>query len=133
MWPPSSSAGTAWQAHRAELALASAQHRLSDTRTLSKDVLLRYGDAVTCLPGGLKIKEQLLTDTLSYLDRLLAEGCGDPAFKGEIAMTYARLADIQVDNGMNLLQSDAQGARNAERAIALFAAAEPTAPNDPAF
>ena len=133
MWPPSSSAGTAWQAHRAELALASAQHRLSDTRTLSKDVLLRYGDAVTCLPGGLKIKEQLLTDTLSYLDRLLAEGCGDPAFKGEIAMTHARLADIQVDNGMNSLQSDAQGARNAERAIALFAAAEPTAPNDPAF
>ena len=96
-------------------------------------MLLRYGDAVTCLPGGLKIKEQLLTDTLSYLDRLLAEGGGDTAFKGEIAMTYARLADIQVDNGMNLLQSDAQGARNAERAIALFAAAEPTAPNDPAF
>ena len=125
-------AGTAWQAHRAELALASAQHRLSDIRTLSKDVLMRFGDAVTYLPGGLKIKEQLLTDTLGYLDRLLAEGGADPAFKGEIAMTYARLADIQVDNGLNSLQS-AQGARNAERAIALFVAAEPSAPKDPAF
>ena len=126
-------AGTAWQAHRAELALASAQHRLSDIRTLSKDVLMRFGDAVTYLPGGLKIKEQLLTDTLGYLDRLLAEGGGDAAFKGEIAMTYARLADIQVDNGLNSLQSNTQGARNAERAIALFVAAEPSAPKDPAF
>ncbi len=126
-------AGTAWQARRAELALGTAQQRLTDIRTLSKDVLLRYGDAVTYLPGGLKIKEQLLTDTLGYLDRLLADGGGDPAFKGEIAMTYARLADIQVDDGLNSLQSDAQGARNAERAIALFVAAEPSAPQDPAF
>ena len=126
-------AGTAWQAHRAELALGSAQQRLADIRTLSKDVLMRFGDAVTYLPGGLKIKEQLLTDTLGYLDRLLAEGGGDPAFKGEIAMTYARLADVQVDNGLNSLQSNVQGARNAERAIALFVAAESSAPKDPAF
>ncbi|MEO7391934.1 MAG: serine/threonine-protein kinase [Ramlibacter sp.] len=126
-------AGTAWQAHRAELALEVAQLRLKDIRSLSKDMVVRYGDAVTHLPGGLKLKEQLLTDNLGYLDRLLAESGDDPALRGEIAMAYARLADVQVDNGLNSMQRDEAGARNAERALRMFADTESVAPNDAAF
>ncbi|MBC7483300.1 MAG: serine/threonine protein kinase [Rhizobacter sp.] len=121
------------QAHRAELALDSAQRRLKDIRALSKDVLVRYGDSLTYVPGGIKVQEQLLTDTLGYLDRLLAEAGDDLPFKGEIAMAYARLADIQVENGLNSVAHGAAGNSSAERAIGLFAAAEPATPPDPDF
>ena len=126
--------GTSWQAHRAEQALAVAEGRLKDIRKLSREVLVRYGDAVTHLPGGMKIKEELLTDTLGYLDRLLAEAGPDELdFKGEIAMAYARLADIQVANNLNALDRAASGSSNAQRALALFTAAEPAQPQDPMF
>ncbi len=124
---------TAWQARQAELARASAERRLKDIRGIASAVVIKYSDAITHLPGGMKLKEQLLTDTLRYLDRLMPEAEADPQFKAEIAMAYARLADIQVTNGLNSLDNNEAGDKSADKALALFAPAEAGQPADPLF
>ena len=88
---------------------------------------MRYGDAITRLPDGMKTEEEWLTDTLVYLDRRSREADDDRGFKDEIAMACSRLADLQVSNNVSALDKDDTGDRSATRAIALFEAAEPAA------
>ncbi len=124
---------TAWNAHQAELARASAERRLKDIRSITGEVVMQYGDAITHLPGGMKLKEQLLTDTVRYLDRLLPETDADSQFKGEIAMAYARLADIQVTNGLKSLDNNAAGDKSAAKALTLFEQSQANPPADPLY
>jgi hypothetical protein len=77
----------AWNARQAELARSSAEDRLKDIRSITGQIVMRYGDAITHLPGGMKLKEQLLTDTLRYLDRLLPETEADSHFKALLSKT----------------------------------------------
>ncbi len=116
-------AGTAWQAHRAE-------QRLAQLRDVTRDVVLRYGDAVTFLPGGLVVKEDLLKTLLTNLDRLEQEAGSDPEWLALLAGAYARLAQIQGDDtGASLdKMPDARG--NAQRAIDLAMRAGPARPTD---
>ena len=88
---------------------------------------MRYGDAITRLPDGLKTEEEWRTDTLVYLDRRSREADDDLGFKGEIAMACSRLAVMQVSTNVAALDKDATGDRNANPAIALFEATEPAA------
>ncbi len=119
-------AGTAWQAHRAE-------QRLAQLRDVTRDVVLRYGDAVTFLPGGLVVKENLLKTLLTNLDRLEQEAGGDPEWLGLLAGAYARLAQIQGDDTGASLDKMPDARSNAERAIALALRAEAARPADPAL
>ena len=116
-------AGTVWQAHRAE-------QRLAQLRDVTRDVVLRYGDAVTFLPGGLVVKENLLKTLLTNLDRLEQEAGDDPEWLALLAGAHARLAQIQGDDtGASLdKMPDARG--NAQRAIDLALRAEPARPAD---
>jgi tetratricopeptide (TPR) repeat protein len=54
-------------------------------------------------------------------------------FKGEIAMAYARLADIQVTNGLNSLDNNAAGDKSAAKALALFEQSQANPPADPLY
>ena len=114
---------TAWQAHRADQQRDLAQQRLVNIRAITSDVILQFSDAIAEMPKALGVQEKLLTDTLSHLDRLAADA--DPAFKGDLAVVYAHLAETQVANGLNSLNKDADAEHNAARAVALFEAAEP--------
>ena len=116
-------AGTVWQAHRVE-------QRLAQLRDVTRDVVLRYGDAVTFLPGGLVVKENLLKTLLTNLDRLEQEAGDDPEWLALLAGAHARLAQIQGDDtGASLdKMPDARG--NAQRAIDLALRAEPARPAD---
>lgn len=115
--------GTAlWQAHRADQQRSLAEDRLRDIRAITNEVILRFTDAIAEMPKALGVQEKLLTDTLRHLDTLAATA--DPAFKGDIAIAYAHLADVQIDNGLNSLDKGADGEHNAARAVALFEQAE---------
>ena len=116
--------GTAWQAHRAGLALDSASARLTQTRGIARDLVMRYADTVMYLPGGMKMQVDMLTDTVRHLDNLGVDSANnvaaDPAFAGDVAMAYSRLVTLQVDNLAASLTDQSVGARNLARALELF-------------
>ena len=112
-------AATAWQAREARIARDEAQLRLADIRAITRELVGKFGDAVTYLPGGMKVKEDLLNETLRTLDRLAQSPDRDPALLSQVATTYARLAELQGhDQQLSLGNLDAAKA-NADKAIAL--------------
>jgi tetratricopeptide (TPR) repeat protein len=110
---------TLWQAHEAGIARDEAQRRLADIRTITRDLVFRFGDAVTYLPGGMKVKEDMLQNVLLSLDRLATSADRDPALLADVATTYARLAELQ-GNDQSMSLGKPEAARiNADKAIAL--------------
>lgn len=122
-----------WQARRAAAARDEARERLRQTSTLVRDIVMRYADTVTYLPGGLRMKGDLLKDTIAYLDRLALGANDDPALAGERAKALARLADMQLPGLDATLDEPQEAQRNSEQALALFPAGEPAHRDDPAF
>jgi eukaryotic-like serine/threonine-protein kinase len=122
--------GTAWQAHRAGLALESASTRLAQTRSIARDLVMRYADTVMYLPGGMKMQVDMLTDTVGHLDKLGVDASADPAFAGDVATAYARLVTLQVDNLAASLTDAPAGSRNLARALELFPIGAPAHQND---
>jgi hypothetical protein len=123
----------AWQGAEAARARDDAQARLAQTRAIARDIVARYADAVTFLPGGLQIKADLLRDTLGHLDRLSADGDLDPALAGEVAMAYSRLADLMAGDNDATLNDPESASRYSLRALDLFPQGERAYRDDPAF
>ena len=108
-----------WQAHAAGLARDEAQLRLADIRAITRDLVFKFGDAVSYLPGGMKVKEDMLQQALLSLDRLARSADRDPALLADVATSYARLAELQ-GNDQSLSLGKPEAARlNADKAIAL--------------
>lgn len=124
---------TAWQAAEAARARDEARTRLAQTRDIARDIVARYADAITFLPGGLKLKGELLRDTLVHMDRLAEGADEDAAFAGELAMAYARLSDLQAGDADATLDDPEASARHAARALALFPRGEAAHREAPAF
>ncbi|MCV2354875.1 serine/threonine protein kinase [Paucibacter sp. B2R-40] len=112
-------AGASWQAHQAAMARDAAQAHLARIRNITREVVLRHGDAITHLPGGLKVKESLLKDLLKHLEQLATEGGQDSDWQADLAAVYARLADIEADDNGASLNKGAEAAEFANRAVAL--------------
>ena len=112
-------AAFAWQAREARIARDEAQLRLADIRAITRELVGKFGDAVTYLPGGMKVKEDLLNDTLRTLDRLAQSPDRDPALLSQVATTYARLAELQGHDQQLSLGKPEAAKVNADKAIAL--------------
>ena len=123
----------AWQAGEAARARDDAQARLAETRAIARDIVARYADAVTFLPGGLQIKADLLRDTLGHLDRLSADSSMDPALAGEVAMAYSRLADLMASDNDATLNDPEAADRHSVRALAIFPQGEAAHRDDADF
>lgn len=120
-----------WQARLAGLARDEARQRLAQTSTLVREVLMRYADMATFLPGGLRMKADLLTDTIAHLERLHVSAPGDGELAAELAKAHSRLADIQLP-GLDTTLDLADDCRaHADRALALFPAGEAAQHDDP--
>lgn len=122
-----------WQGHQAELARDNAQAHLQRIRSITRDLVLRYGDAITNLPGGLQIKEDLLKDLIKHLEELSAEANSDPAWLTELAGVYARLAEIDGNDTGASLNKGEEGRAFAERAIKLAEQVWPQQKQDAGF
>ncbi len=108
-----------WQAREARLARDEAQLHLKDLRAITRELVGKFADAVTYIPGGMKIKEDLLNQTVKSLDRLAQSSDRDPGLMTEVVASYARLAELQGnDQGLALDKPDA-AKTNADKAIAL--------------
>jgi tetratricopeptide (TPR) repeat protein len=108
----------AWQAHEARLARDAARAQLAQLKRLTRDVVFRYGDAVTYLPGGLQVKEQMMLDAVRRLEDFAALAQGDPELRGDLATAWARVAYIQGDETTASLGKPEDAIRHADRAIA---------------
>ena len=112
---------TVWQAHEARRARDLAQARLDQTREITRTLVFRFGDAITHLPGGMRVKEDLLKESAQALERIDAAGGGDAALRGELAGVYARLAELQGNQTSVSLDRSEEAFANAQRALDLAA------------
>ena len=112
-------AGTLWQAHQAQLATTEAQMRLAETRNIVHDLVFRFGDSIAYLPGGMSVKEDLLSDTLKQLQRMAETSHGDPVVLGDVLALHARLAELQGADNSPSMGRPAQARAHADQAIAL--------------
>ena len=109
----------AWQGHEARVARDEAQRRLADIRSITRDLVFRFGNAVSYLPGGMKVKEDMLQDVLRSLDRLASSPDRDPALLANVATTYARLAELQGNDQAFSLGKPEAARINTDKAIAI--------------
>ncbi len=108
-----------WQAREARLARDDVQAHLKDLRAITRELVGKFADAVTYIPGGMKIKEDLLNQTVRSLDRLAQSSDRDPGLMTEVVASYARLAELQ-GNDQNLALDKPDAAKiNADKAIAM--------------
>jgi len=108
-----------WQASEARRARDDAQAHLKDLRSITRELVGKFADAVTYIPGGMKIKEDLLNQTVKSLDRLAQSSDRDLGLMTEVVASYARLAELQGnDQGLALGKPD-DAKINADKAIAM--------------
>ncbi|MDP1693392.1 MAG: serine/threonine-protein kinase [Burkholderiaceae bacterium] len=121
------------QGRQAMVARDLAQLRLARTRAIASDVMVRHADAIHYLPGGLKLKAELLENMIGHLDRLAEHAGGDGAFAGELAMAYSRLAELQADNDIATVHEGEASDANAAKALALFEASQQACIDNPEY
>ncbi|HYW73465.1 MAG TPA: protein kinase, partial [Pyrinomonadaceae bacterium] len=88
-------AATAWEAHRARVQRAIAEQRFDEVRQIAHAVMFDYHDAIATLPGSTKIREQMVKDSLKYLDKLAQQAGDDSRLLREIGSAYLRVGDVQ--------------------------------------
>ena len=79
----------------AQQARDAAQHRLGEVKRITTDLVFRYGDSVTLLPGGAAAQEELLQGLVQSLDTALAAAPDDAELQATFAAALGRLGEIQ--------------------------------------
>ncbi len=119
---------TAYQAKVARDAQLRAETLFADVRKLANSYMFDVHDAIRGLPGATPVREMLVKNSLTYLDRLAQDAANDPALMVEIASGYDRLGDVQ-GAWRSASLGDVAGAEASfrkaialrERAVAVFA------------
>lgn len=86
---------TAWQAQEARLEKGLADQRFEQVRKLAHAVLFDYHDKIATLPGSTKVREELVKDSLSYLDGLAQQAGTNKDLQRELAAAYLKVGDVQ--------------------------------------
>lgn len=108
-----------WQAHVAEQARAAAELRLAAVKGITADLVFRFGDAITYLPGGHKAQDALLEQTLAALAPLVQGDRPDGDLQALSASILARRADLLGNDTTGTAARGAEAEAMARRAIDL--------------
>jgi tetratricopeptide (TPR) repeat protein len=117
-------AATWWQAR-------SAERRFQQVRLLARSVMFELHDAISPLPGSTPARELLVKRALQYLESLSHEVGDRPDLEREVAVGYARVAEVQGDRGESNLGQYAQAIVNWEKAETILARLLDRSPDDP--
>jgi non-specific serine/threonine protein kinase/serine/threonine-protein kinase len=109
-----------WEARIARAESTRATARFNDTRQIADGMLFRLEGAVGTLPGSTPVRRQIVSEALTYLERLSRDPAGDDALRIDLARGYHRVGDIQgIPSRPNL--GDREGAVTSyQRAIDLL-------------
>lgn len=86
---------TSWQAREARREKALADQRFEQVRKLAHSVLFDYHDKIATLPGSTKVREQMVKDSLVYLDGLAKQAGTNKDLQRELAAAYLKVGDVQ--------------------------------------
>jgi tetratricopeptide (TPR) repeat protein len=84
-----------WQTRIARAEKARATARFDDAHQLANGLLFRLERTVGTLPGSAPVRQQIVTEALTYLERLSRDPAGDDALTIDLARGYHRVGDIQ--------------------------------------
>jgi eukaryotic-like serine/threonine-protein kinase len=108
----------------ATVAAGDARAQLERVKRITTDLVFRYGDTVTHLPGGAQAQEAMLRETVALLEPAV-QGSNDADLAATMASALGRLAEIQGANAVAAPERSAEASATAERALALASRAWP--------
>ncbi len=117
----------------AQRARDAAQHRLGELKRITTDLVFRYGDSVTLLPGGAAAQEELLQGLVQSLDTALAAAPDDPELQATLSAALGRLGEIQGNTVTAAPERAADAAATVARALRVGERAWPQCKADMRF
>jgi eukaryotic-like serine/threonine-protein kinase len=72
-----------------------ATQRFDEVRQLAHALIFKIHDEVAPLPGSTPVRKTIVTEALTYLERLSREASGDATLRLELARAYHRIGDVQ--------------------------------------
>jgi serine/threonine protein kinase/tetratricopeptide (TPR) repeat protein len=84
-----------WQTRRAVAARNRADQRFSEIRQLANALIFKIHDGVAPLPGSTPVRQMIVAEALTYLERLSRDPAGDDALPLELARGYHKVGDVQ--------------------------------------
>jgi serine/threonine protein kinase len=84
-----------WQAHTARVERERAVRRFDEVRALANTVIFKIHDAIAPLPGSTPVRQTIITEGLTYLERLSADAAGDPGLQLELGRAYIKIGEVQ--------------------------------------
>jgi non-specific serine/threonine protein kinase/serine/threonine-protein kinase len=109
-----------WQIRVAVAERDRARQRFDDARQLSNALIFKIHDGVKPLPGSTPVRQMIVAEALTYLERLSHDPAGDDALRLDLARAYHRIADVQGKPTVANLGDRPGAQRGYERAIALI-------------
>jgi hypothetical protein len=114
-----------WQGQAAATARDEARRQLGEVKRITGELVFRYGDTVTTLPGGAQAQEEMLRATVATLEPALRGAPDDPDLAALVSSALGRLAEIQGNPVLAAPGRDAQARETVARALALADTAWP--------
>lgn len=111
-------AASLWQGREATRARDLALQQLQHIKGLTTDLVFRYGDTVTTLPGGAKAQEPMLMQTLASIESALKSAPGDVDLLSLSAAVLSRLSELQGSTMLAAPERAAEAERTTDRALA---------------
>ncbi|MFZ2990578.1 serine/threonine-protein kinase [Ideonella sp.] len=108
-----------WQAREALAARDDAQRQLAGVKNITTELVFRFGDAISQLPGGAATQETMLKQTVASLDLTLKNAPDDPDLLVLVSSALGRLAQIQGNPTFAGQNREAEAEATVSRALAL--------------
>jgi len=96
-----------------------ARLQLAQIKRITTDLVFRYGDSVTLMPGGAVAQEGMLQQTVAALEPALQAAPGDTGLLATMAAALGRLAEIQGNTTVAAPHRAADARATVARALAL--------------
>jgi serine/threonine protein kinase/tetratricopeptide (TPR) repeat protein len=111
---------TTYQARIAQIERARAEKRFEQVRKLANNVVFKYHDAISTLPGSTAAREMLVKDAVEYLDNLTQDAGDNAQLQHELANAYLQVGRLQGSSYFaNLGESD-ESLKSYSKSIEIF-------------
>ncbi len=107
------------QGRQATVSRDEARRQLGEIKRITTDLVFRFGDALTRLPGGMKAQEAMLQQTLASLDTALHASPRDADLIALVASALGRVAELQGSARHASVERAAEATATVQRALAL--------------